>query len=118
MRVKKIMIITFLCIIAVFGTGAIIHASMSNEKNTITEDEALKKLLEIDLGLNESIQDFSILGSDYNGMREVKGKESYMFSFMEKGEGGHITYNFAVTTDGKKIYRYDIIKDEYIEIQR
>ncbi|MDO4283497.1 MAG: hypothetical protein Q4D02_07655 [Clostridia bacterium] len=109
MKRKKIITIVFLLIVAL-GIGVIAYAS---NHSVVTEDKALEILLQNDLGLNESIYDFSILGSDYNGTVEINGEECYLFSFMEKGESGHIAYNFAVSMDGKDIYRYDVVNDVY-----
>ena len=50
----------------------------------ISEDRALDILFEYDLGLYTGIENFQILGSDYNGIIDIDDEKYYMFSFMEK----------------------------------
>lgn len=86
----------------------------------ISEDKALDILLEYDLGLYTGIENFQILGNDYNGIKELDDKKYYMFSFMEKesenSQGSHIAYNFVVSMDGEDVYKYDVGEDEYIKL--
>lgn len=115
MRAKKIIIIALMCIAASVGIIVV-------KNRNISEEKAFEILMKYDLEIYGTVNDYQILGRDYNGMVEIESKKYYKFSFMEKSSnessGNHIVYNFVVSVDGNNVYKYDVVSDSYLRLQK